>query len=443
MTTTSSAFRLAWPASLAAMITPLLGVVDSAVLARAGVAADIAGVALASAVVSLLYWPLAFLRMSTAGQTARAHGEENEAGLRAYLIQGVALGAVLGLGVLFLRVPITDIAVSTMADDAVSGEALAAMETFLSIRFLAAPFAIATTAAMGWLTGQGRTGLMSAAVISMIALNAVLDISFVLVLDMGVAGIALGTAIAEAAGVLFLSLAILFVLHRRGGVERDWEWSRLTHDLAGFFALNANIFIRTLLLSLTFAWFMRAGSRFGDLTLAANQILMQIVLTTGLMLDGPAIAAESLIGTALGRQEERRQRFYAAVSATARLTLYFAGALFLLLLLGKSLALALVIPADAVPALREEVELYYPWAMLSPLVLAFPFYLDGIFIGATRGPELRNSMALALLGFGACVWVLLPLLGNHGLWLAFGLFMLLRAAMLGLWWGKVTGMAKS
>ncbi|WP_370336927.1 MATE family efflux transporter [Parvularcula marina] len=438
----NSAFRLAWPASLAAMITPLLGVVDSAVLARAGSPADIAGVALASAVVSLLYWPLAFIRMSTAGQVARAHGEEDEAGLRAYLVQGLVLGAVLGLIVLVLRAPITQLAAVTMADDAVSAEALSAMGTFLEIRFLAAPFAIASTAAAGWLSGQGRTGLMGAAIIGTVILNGVLDIWFVLGLEMGVAGIALGTVLAEVFSLVAMGVAILFVLHQRGGISRDWQRDRLTHDLQGFFALNANIFIRTLLLSLTFAWFMRAGSRFGDLTLAANQILMQIVLVTGLALDGPAIAAESLVGTALGRKEHRAERFTAAVRATAILTTIFAGLLFLALLIGRAPALAMVIPQGAAPDLRREVELYYIWAAVSPLILALPFYLDGVFIGATRGPELRNSMALSLLLFAVSAYGLQPLLGNHGLWLAFGIFMLARAGTLMLWWGKVTALAR-
>ncbi|MEM9233925.1 MAG: MATE family efflux transporter, partial [Pseudomonadota bacterium] len=297
--TTKSAFHLAWPASLAAMVTPLLGVVDSAVLARAGTPADIAGVALASAVVSLLYWPLAFLRMSSAGQAAQALGENDEAGLRALLLQGMILGGFLGLIVLVLRGPVTDLSVVTMADDAVSPEAIGAMTTFLEIRFLAAPFAIASTAAVGWLSGQGRTGLMSIAVISTIVVNAILDITFVLAFDMGVAGIALGTAIAEVMGIIFLGLAILYVLHQRGGFRSGWDRARLTDNLRGFFSLNANIFVRTLMLALTFAWFMRAGSRFGDLTLAANQVLMQILLVMGLALDGPAIAAESLIGRAL------------------------------------------------------------------------------------------------------------------------------------------------
>ena len=416
--TLSSAFQMAWPASLASMITPLLGVVDTAVLARAASPADIAGVALASAVISLLYWPLAFLRMSTAGQVAQTHGEGDESGLRAALVQAAVLGAGLGLLVLILSVPITALAKDLMADDAVSAEAITAMGDYLSIRFLAAPFAVATTAATGWLSGQGRTGLMSVSIVTTVILNGVLDIQFVIGLDMGVKGIALGTAIAELVGALTMASAILWVLHKRGGLRAAWVPARFTENLKCFFALNANIFIRTLLLAWAFAWFMRAGSRFGDLTLAANQVLMQLVLTTGLLLDGPAIAAESLIGTALGRKEHRAEMFRAAVMATIKVTAMAAIILTLLLFTGQDAVLALIIPSDAAPALRGEVETYYIWAAISPLILAFPFYLDGIFIGATRGRELRNSMFIATALFAFCVWWLRPVLGNHGLWVA-------------------------
>lgn len=435
---TLRAFNLAWPASLAAMITHLLGVVDSAVLTRAGSPSDIAGVALASVVVSLLYWPLAFLRMSMAGQVAQFDGEKNEASLRAALLQGVTLATLLGLIVLLLRTTVTQLAVITMSDDAVSSEALEAMEVFLDIRFLAAPFAIATTAAAGWLSGQGRTGLMAACIIATIIVNAILDIWFVLGMDMGVAGIALGTAIAEIVGAVLMLLAILHVLAKRGGIRHSWQREKLTDNLTGFFALNANIFIRTLLLALTFAWFMKSGTQFGDLTLAANLILMQIVLVTGLALDGPAIAAESLTGKALGDKNNTRAKFRAAVRATVRLSCYFAVGLCLFLILGRDLTLALVIPDTAAPTLRAEVETYYIWALISPLILVFPFYLDGVFIGATRGKELRNSMFLATALFGLTSWGLRPFLGNHGLWLAFSLYMLARAGTLIFWWDRVT-----
>ena len=160
--------------------------------------------------------------------------------------------------------------------------------------------------------------------------------------------------------------------------------------------------------------------------------------------DHPTLDAASLFDPAqqMGEAPAEARAFAAAVRATAILTTLFAGLLFLALLIGRVPALAMVIPQDAAPDLRREVELYYIWAAVSPLILALSFYLDGVFIGATRGQELRNSMALSLLLFAVSAYGLQPLLGNHGLWLAFGLFMLARAGTLWLWWGKVTALAR-
>ena len=169
---------------------------------------------------------------------------------------------------------------------------------------------------------------------------------------------------------------------------------------------------------------------------------MQIILTAGLLLDGPAIAAESLIGVALGQRHHRPEAFAAAARATAKITAIGAGVLVVLLLVGKHPVLSLIIPAEAAPALRGEVEHYYLWAVFSPAILAFPFYLDGVFIGATMGRELRNSMIVAVVSFAILAFGLRPLLGNHGLWLAFSLYMLIRAGALGLNWGKVTRRAQ-
>ena len=144
------AFALAWPASLAAMITPLLGIIDTAVLSRAAGTADIAGVALASAVFSVLYWTLGFLRMSVAGFTAQADGRADEPLVRAHLLQGVVVGGLIGLILVIIRIPIADLSVSVMAADSeTSPDAMAAMHTYIDIRLWAAPLAIAFFAGIG------------------------------------------------------------------------------------------------------------------------------------------------------------------------------------------------------------------------------------------------------------------------------------------------------
>ncbi|WP_036766813.1 MATE family efflux transporter [Parvularcula oceani] len=433
--TLRSAFRIAWPASLAAIVTPLLGLIDTAVLTRGGSTADLAGVALAGAVFSLLYWSFGFLRMGLAGLTAQAEGRGDEAGSRAHLVQGVVLGGMIGLVLCVLRTPIADLSAYAMtAGNAASAEAVEAMRSYIEIRLFAAPLALMTTAGFGWLTGQGRTAAMMAVSLSITALNAGLDILFVLEFSMGVEGIALGTALAEGTGALLLALGILRVLHLRGGIRRDWILRRMNENLRGVASLNADIFLRTLILSVVFAYFVRAGGRFGDTVLAANQALMHIVLVTGLFLDGAAIAAETLVGQALGARSGAKDRFAAAVRATSMLSALGAFAMFALLLLFGGFVVETIIPAAENEAVHEAAMRYLPWAVVSPLVLAASFQLDGIYIGATRGSALRNGMILSGLVFVLGMVALPGPLGNDGLWMAFGLFMLARAVTLLAFW---------
>ncbi|MBB4659775.1 MATE family efflux transporter [Parvularcula dongshanensis] len=430
--TVRSAFALAWPASLAAIVTPVLGLIDAAVLARAAGPTDMAGVALAAAVFSLLYWSFGFLRMSVAGLTAQADGRNDEGGVRVAVVQGLLIAAAVGFSLLLLKSPIaalSEVAMThgTEASDGAAG----AMRTYLAIRLFAAPCVMVTNALVGSLTGQGRMRAVMIVMLSVTALNALLDVVFVMGMGMGVAGIALGTAIAETVGALLAGLAVLRALERRGGVRLGWNRARLTEGWRAVLSLNLDIFLRTLVLSLVFAWFVRAGGQFGDVTLAANEVLLNLVLVPGLFLDGPAIAAETLTGRALGAKNERPARFAAAVRATTTLSALFAGALFLVMLVLGGAALALIVPpgSDAA-AILGEARRYLPYAIASPLVLAAAFQLDGLYIGATRGRALRNAMLVSGVVFTALILLLPDLIGNHGVWAAFGLFMLSRAATL-------------
>ncbi|MEM6649351.1 MAG: MATE family efflux transporter, partial [Pseudomonadota bacterium] len=317
-------------------------------------------------------------------------------------------------------------------------EALAAMRIYIETRLLGAPFAVAFFAGVGWLTGQGRMALMMAVVIFMTFINAVLDVYFALMLEMGAQGIALGTALAEGSGAILMGLGILWVLHKRGGLKQNWIPARMRENLRGVLSLNADIFLRTFCLALVFAYFTRAGGQFGDLTLAANQVLMHIVMVASLLLDGPAIAAETLVGKALGRrQEKRRASFYEAVTTTSLIGGVGALTMAMGLLFFHETIIGLVVPqGEANADLFKEALKYVPWAIIFPLILFLPFQIDGIYIGATRGRALRNSMVIAAALFAAAIFLGVPALGNHGLWLAFSVFMLGRGlTLLAMWKG--------
>ena len=429
---------LAWPASVAAMITPLLGLVDATVLGYSARPLDVGAVGLASAIFSLAYWTFGFLRMSTSGLSAQAAGARDEAKARRILVQSVGLGGAIGLVLVLLQWPFGELAFWGMTRGAtVAPETIDAARDYYTIRIWGAPFALMTYGLLGWLTGRGQTGKMMAVSVSLTLINAVLDVIFVLVLDWGAAGVAAGTLIAETAGAILGLTAVGVVLARNDGLAAHWReidyFAR--RSLKRLLAVNLDIFIRTLILVVAIAWFIQRSAVYGDYVLSANQVLFQFFLVTGLVLDGGAIAAETLTGQALGAPQRRMRkvRFTQTVVKSCVISAIAAIALSLgYLALGGPL-LDLAAPDRAINATAHE---YFGWIMISPIVVATAFQLDGIYIGATRSRALRDSMIISGALYVGAVLALTAAFDNHGLWLAFGVFLLARAAtLIGLWGG--------
>ena len=233
--------------------------------------------------------------------------------------------------------------------------------------------------------------------------------------------------------VRFFAGAYIFaILHREGGLFAHWRgldlWSR--EAVMRTMSVNRDIFIRTLLLAFSFAWFTQRGGAFGDVVLAANQVLLQLFLFTGLALDGTAIAAETLVGRAIGDRDRARgeKRLQAAIRATFIPALIAAFAFAAAYGLFGEALIALLTPDGAI---RRASEDYLFWVIISPLIVVIGFQLDGIFIGATKAREMRDGMIISAgLFLPTSIW-LAERFDNHGLWAAFSIYFLLRAATLG------------
>lgn len=431
---------LAWPASIAAAVTPLLGAIDVWALGQSSRPLDIAAVGLGSVIFSLAYWTFGFIRMSVAGLAAQASGAGDEAEARTALMRGALLGAGIGLALVVLQLPVRWIAFAGLSfESEASAATFASARAYFDARIWGAPFALASYAAFGWLSARGRTDYLMIVSLLITGLNIGLDIWFALILGWGSAGVAAGTAIAECVGFLASAFFVLRVMAQNGGLATDWSLARLLKPdaLARTASVNRDIFLRTILLALSFSWFVQRGGAFGDVTLAANQTLLQLFLFTGLALDGTAIAAETLVGRAIGdpdpvrglaryRAAVRRTFIVSGIAAFACVALY---AVFGAAILG-------VLTGDG--AIRAMAGKYLVWTILSPLAVVVGFQLDGIFIGATRAREMRNSMFLSAPAFFALSIVLAGAFGNHGLWAAFLAYFVLRGATMGAVMGRIT-----
>ena len=412
---------LAGPIMLANLTTPLLGAVDTAVVGQLPDAAYIGGVAIGAVIFSFLFWGFGFLRMGTTGFTSQAFGAGDRDELRATLLRPLVLALGLGALLIALQVPIGMLAFDLL-DASPEVEILAA--SYYEIRIWSAPAALVNYTILGWLLGTQRARSVLLLQIAINGVNIVLDLVFVIGLGWGVEGVALASLIAEGGGA---ALGIAVVGRALAGDGGRWDWERLRRRdrVAALFRVNRDIFLRTLALIIAFTYFTAQSAKMGNLTLAANAILLHLQTIMAYGLDGFSHAAEILAGSALGARS--RPAFQGAVRAA---TIWGFGAAVMVALIFATLGPAIVGLFTVLPEVQATAETFLPWIVVLPLVSVWSFLLDGIFVGTTRTAAMRNAMAISLSVYlGAC-WLLVPALGNHGLWLALTVFMAVRAITL-------------
>lgn len=421
-----------WPIILANAAVPTLGLVDTAVIGNLGTATDLGAIALGSAIFSFIYWPFGFLRMGTTGFTAQAVGAGDEAEVRATLGRALLIAFAISALLMLCQWPLAN-AIFYLLDGSEAVEASAA--DYFHIRIWGAPATLATFALVGLLIGLGKSKLLLLLQVFLNGLNITLDVYFVAVLDMGVEGIALGTVIAEwttlAVGLMLIS-ATLRARHR--DEDPFFSWRRLLDatKLRQTVVANTDIMIRTLTLVLGFTWFANQGAAFGDATLAANHLLLQIISFCAFFLDGYAFVVESLVGSALGaKQKERLRR---AIWLSSQLAIGTAVLLSVSIWMFGHILLAALTNLNEV---RDLAQSLLPWCAAYVLLSVAAFQLDGIFIGATRSREMRNAALQSFGIFLVAAYSLIVPFDNDGLWLAFIIYVVARAITLLRYYGRV------
>ncbi|MCH8943701.1 MAG: MATE family efflux transporter [Proteobacteria bacterium] len=396
---------------------PLLGMVDTGVTGHLDSSAYLGAVAIGATIFTVLYIGMNFLRMGTTGIAAQSFGANDHEGLRAVLGQALVVGLVIAVMLIVLQVPISTLALKLLGGD-VETQRYAAEYFF--IRIWSAPSTLANFAIIGWFIGLQNARVPLVIFLTINLTNIALDLLFVVVLGMKVDGVALASVIAEYSGLIVGGLFVLSALRQRPG---HWPADRLTNFSAykAFFAINANLFVRSMALMFTFSFITAQGARLGGLVLAANAVLMNFQFLTALGLDGIAHAAEALVGKAIG--EKRRGALEHTVKLTLRWSLIFAVGFAAFYALFGTLIIGVLTDLEDV---REAAIRYLPWMIASPVVSVWCFLYDGVYVGATRAKEMRNVMVFSTIVIFLPAWYLLQPLGNDGLWLAFLLFMASR-----------------
>ena len=421
-------WRLAGPIMLSNITVPLLGIVDTAVVGHLEHAYYLGAVAVGALIFDFLFWGFGFLRLGTTGFTAQAHGAGDHPETAAMLWRGLIAAAIIGAALVVLQTPLITSAMALInPSDAVSDHA----GRYYAIRIWSAPAALANYVILGWYLGlqNARAGLVIQVAIN--ALNIVLDLVFVIGLAMAVEGVALATVIAEYAGLALGAVMAWRTLRRiggRAGWPRILDPARFRHMVA----INRDIFLRTLCLIAAFAYLTAQGARMGDVFLAANAVLFNMVTFMAYALEGFAGASQALVGRAVGAGSKADYR--GAVRVSTLWALGFAVAFAAVYAMTGGLIVDLMTSMADVRAVAYAA---LPWMIAAPVVSIWGYQFDGIFIGATRSAEMRNAMIVSLLVYLIATEAFRPMLGNHGIWLGFTVFMIARGVTLAYYYPRI------
>ena len=415
--------RIALPSIVSNITVPLLGLVDVAIVGHLGSPAYIGAIAVGGLMFNIIYWLFAFLRMGTSGLTAQALGRRDLTEAVCLLLRSLLIAGAVALALLALQVPIRQTAFLLIRP---TGEVARWAATYFHICIWGAPAMLGLYGLTGWYLGMQNSRIPMLVAITQNVVNIAASLSFVYFGGMKVEGVALGTLVAQWAGLLMgLALWLASYGRLRKYVRQAWRrvWQR--EALARFFSVNRDIFLRTLCLVAVTLFFTSAGAAQGDVVLAVNTLLMQLFTLFSYVMDGFAYAGEALSGRHIGARNLPAFRL-----TVRRLFLWGAGmaaAFTLLYALGGEAFLGLLTDEREVIAASQS---YFYWAIAIPAAGVAAFTWDGIFIGATATRGMLASMAVAAACFFALYFGLRESLGNHALWLAFIAYLATRGIVL-------------
>ncbi|MDE0637762.1 MAG: MATE family efflux transporter [Candidatus Poribacteria bacterium] len=412
--------RLTIPNIISNFSIPLLGAVDTALMGRLESEHYLGAVGIGGIIFSFIYWGFGFLRMATTGLTAQAYGKNDNIECGLLLQRGLAIGIIVSLLLLILQWVLADVSFALIGT---GSEVEQLARTYFHIRLYAAPATLCLHVFHGVFLGLQNAHYPMLLTILVNCINIVLNLIFVNVLGMKVEGVALATVIAQYVG-LILASALFFARYR--SLLTTWNFRIILafSKLKRFLSISNDIFIRTLCLVFSQAFFAAKSAALSDTVLAINTILLQYINLMSYSIDGFAFAAESMIGKYKGAQDmQNLKRTTRHIFGWAFL---FGGVIMLIFaLFGQQLLHLFTDQRDLI----EPAKPYLVWIIVAPVVNVTAYIWDGIYIGATASKPLRNSMFIAMLFFLGAVYLLMSY-GNHGLWGALTLLLVARGVAL-------------
>ena len=435
-TTNKEILRLAIPSILANITIPLVGIVDTAIVGHLSDAAAIGGIAIGTMLFDLLYWNFGFLRVGTSGLTAQAYGRGDRTECRRILLRSLSIAMIAALFILAIQwVFVT----AVLAIVPCSAQVASVARDYFFVRIWAAPATLSLFTFKGWFIGMLDTKSPMAVDILVNVVNMAASYYLAVMTPLGVVGVAYGTLVAQYSG-LILALVILFARYIDKSVFRNierWKETLRGAELKRMLSLNGNLFIRSLCFMVVYVGYTSLASLYGDTELAVSSIMMKLFMFFSFFVDGFAYAGEALVGKAFGESKVERQKSK-DINRTVRALFNWAlgvGLLFTVLYAFWGDEAFALMTSDTTVLMAAAK--YKIWLIGMPLVSTLAFMWDGVYVGATAGVQIRNSMILAAVGFVVGYAATFSFVGAQALYIGYFAHLIARAFYLTIQWNKI------
>lgn len=407
---------IALPAIVSNLTTPLLSLVDLAIVGHLGSPVFIAAIALGGTVFSSIYWLFAFLRMGTSGTVAQAYGAKDQHSISENFYRPMLIASALGIVLIAANGPLGDFVIGIMSDD---DSAMVYAREYFDVLIYGAPATLVFYVINGYLIGtqNSRFAMWLSFIINIS--NIAASLIAVYLFGLGIKGVALGTLVSQWIGVT-VGFSYIFFHDKPLRVRLKALFN--LHGMSRYFSINFDIFLRTLCLVAVTVWFTRSGAKQGDVMLSVNALLMQLFIMFSYFMDGFAYSAEALVGKFTGAKDQKSVdesikwiiKICSVIAAVFTVTYLF---------FGKNI-LALLTSEPEVLSVSND---YLIWSAAIPATSFLAFIFDGAFIGMTHSRWMLYTVGIGMIVFFAIYFAAFNALGNHGLWIAFISYLLTRS----------------
>jgi len=403
--------------------------VDTGLMGNLGETKYLAATSIATSVMTMIIWSFGFLRMGTVGIVSQAYGRGNYREIVNTLLRNFVLAMVIALVIIILK-PLINNSIQHFFNTTQESQKL--INTYINVRVFSVPAELSIYILVGFYLGIRKTKISSSIIILLSILNIVLSSLLVLLYDLNIFGVVLGTLLASYITLIIFALFTYSFIVKKFKIIPKFQKIIIKTKLLKLFNINLDIFIRTLFLTFSFLWVTYLGSKLGEDYLAVNTILIQFIILAAFFLDAYAFSTEGIIGFTVGRRNKKS--FLSVVKNSIQLSFFTALIISVLYLIFFKEIVNIITDIEILRFISYK---HLIWIIIIPPVASFCYQLDGIFIGASQTKEIRNAMIISVASFIVISIYLTKQFGNHGLWLSLFLFMIFRSLTLRYFFNKI------